>query len=328
MNTQTSKNRRSNRHLATTLLTAALAVFALPLHAADYTWTGGGTDRSWGTNSNWSSNPAFTTSNNLIFGDSTNTSLGAPSYIGAARSIGTIIFGSNADSSIGIRLTTTATGSAGRNLIVAGGVKVDSDASGNHTIGVGGLGSFRISSGTESVTFDHNGTGTLTVAAEISDDALGKSLNKTGTGTLVFSAVNTYIGDTIVSAGTLNLTNTSEMRFALKEGNVSNSVSGDGTVNFNGLLRLDNTSFTGTSGAWNLVNVGTLNATFGSTFGLAFMNGPTFTNAGGGIYTNGDWTFNTGTGTLTLTVPEPATCAFLAGLAILTGTIIRRRIRA
>ena len=65
------------------------------------------------------------------------------------------------------------------------------------------------------------------------------------------------------------------------------------------------------AGTWNLVDVGTLTETFGATFNLAFVGGPTFTDNGGGNYTSGDWTFTTADGNLTL-IPEPASLALLA----------------
>jgi hypothetical protein len=143
---------------------------------------------------------------------------------------------------------------------------------------------------------------------------------------VTFQGVNTYTGDTTISGtnalnqqGRLVLSSTSETRFLLQDSNISNRILGSnalntyqGQVTLDGLLRVDASNVTASEGTWNLVAVDTLNASFGGTFGLAFVGGPTFANAGGGSYTAttdaGDWTFSTATGNLVL-VPEPAALA-------------------
>lgn len=155
------------------------------------------------------------------------------------------------------------------------------------------------------------------------------NFSTTGTsGNTRLSAVNTYTGNTTVAAGTtLQLTSTSELRFSLQDGGVSNQVSGTGSVVFDGLFRLDASSFSGSEASWTLVNVGTLGDTFGSSFNLAFVGGGSnFTNEGSGLYTSGDWSFNTATGALTL-VPEPGTWVLIiCGLLIMTVWYPRRRL--
>lgn len=151
------------------------------------------------------------------------------------------------------------------------------------------------------------------------------AITKVNAGILTLNGANTYTGDTTVSGGTLNLSATSELRFALTDVG-SNSVLGTGIANFNGLFRLDISGLTSTSGTWSLVNVGTLTESFGSSFGLAFVGGPTFTDAGSGFYTSGDWTFNTSTGNLTV-VPEPSTWGLLLG-SLLILVIASRRFRS
>jgi fibronectin-binding autotransporter adhesin len=166
--------------------------------------------------------------------------------------------------------------------------------------------------GSDSLVFSNvvSGTGGLTTG---------------GVGNTRLTAANTYTGNTTVGAGSsLSLTSTSEIRFSLQNANVSNQVLGSGTANFAGLFRLNISGFTGATGSWNLVNVGTLTETFDvATFGLAFVGGPTFTNDGGGLYSSGDWSFSTGTGVLTV-VPEPSTWILLT-CGLLFVTIFRRR---
>lgn len=148
------------------------------------------------------------------------------------------------------------------------------------------------------------------------------AVTKVGSGSVTFSAANTYTGNTTVSEGTLNLAATGELRFKIQNANASSQLLGSGTANLDGLFRLDVSALTDAAGTWNLVNVGTLTETFGGTFNLAFVGGATFTNQGGGTYTSGNWTFTTSDGNLTL-IPEPATMALLAlgGCTIL----VRRR---
>jgi autotransporter-associated beta strand protein len=151
---------------------------------------------------------------------------------------------------------------------------------------------------------------------------------------LRLEGVNTYTGDTTVSAGVLNLASSGELRFDLQDGGVSNRILGSGTLLLDGLLRLDDSAVTDPMVTWNLVDVGSLSETFGGTFGLGLVGGPSFNNDGGGLYSliNGldTWNFDSSTGDLTLlttaSVPEPATF-ILATLGLLSLGMIRRRRR-
>ena len=160
---------------------------------------------------------------------------------------------------------------------------------------------------------------------------------------VVFQGVNTYTGNTTIFGsgsanrmGWLQLDSTSETLFKLQNANVSNSIlsgssslANQGKIELNGLLRIDTSSLTATTGFWNLVDVGGLNESFGGSFGLALVGGGTFTNAGSGTYTSGSganqWTFSTATGNIVL-VPEPASIA-LAGIGIAAAAWAFRRRR-
>jgi autotransporter-associated beta strand protein len=153
------------------------------------------------------------------------------------------------------------------------------------------------------------------------------ALTKVGSGAATLSGDNTYTGNTTVDEGTLTLTSAGEFRFKIQDANVSNKILGDSTVVFDGLFRLDINDLMATSGSWNLVDVTNLTESFGSTFNLAFVGGPTFTpNVDGITYSSGDWLFSEATGNLQLlaAVPEPS-ALMLVGTSMLALLSRRRR---
>lgn len=147
-------------------------------------------------------------------------------------------------------------------------------------------------------------------------------LTKVGSGTLALSGSSSYKGDTDVSEGTLLLTDISELLFVIEDGGDSNQIIGTGILDLDGVLRLDITGLTTSSGTWSLVAVGTLTETYGDSFGLAFVGGPAFVADGLGNYTIGNWTYSAGTGNLTL-VPESGTVGLLLGGIVIA--FFRRR---
>jgi len=172
-----------------------------------------------------------------------------------------------------------------------------------------------------SLTSSMTGTGYVSLSNTISGAG---SLTKTGAGVARLAGVNTYTGDTTVSAGTLLLVAGSEQRFEIQDSNASNQILGSGIIEFNGVLRLDISGLTASSGTWNLIDVASLSETFGGSFGVAFLGGPTFTADGFGNYTSGDWTFAQSTGNLVL-VPEPGTIGLLGLGGFLLMLRARRR---
>ncbi|MFM2197234.1 MAG: hypothetical protein RLZZ505_666 [Verrucomicrobiota bacterium] len=169
-----------------------------------------------------------------------------------------------------------------------------------------------------------SGTGNLETGGGFG--ALGGSDNANGTVTL--NANNTYTGDTLVNNGTLALSNTGGLKFVIGADDVNNQITGTGTVNLNGLFTFDLTSASTTfNDSWNIVDVGNLTESFGTTFSVDAFN-----RVGGGTGV-GIWTkaigvtgyryeFNTVNGMLTV-VPEPNAAALIGGFGILA--LLRRR---
>ncbi len=85
------------------------------------------------------------------------------------------------------------------------------------------------------------------------------NVSKSGDGTMVLSAANTYTGSTTVDAGALNVTNTGGLRFIPTTNGITNSVTtnGFGTLSFLGTVSLDLGSAAAAGGnSWNLFNLG------------------------------------------------------------------------
>ncbi len=156
-------------------------------------------------------------------------------------------------------------------------------------------------------TTDFNVTsGALTVSAPVvdnPDDSNIGSLSKSGAGTMILSAANTYTGNTTVTAGTLELADNAQLKFVLgATSGVNNSLTGAGTATLDGDFVIDTTAADAlSSGSWTLENVTTLTGgAYGATFSVVG-----FTDAGSDTWTKtvGSklYTFDETTGILTLT---------------------------
>lgn len=180
-------------------------------------------------------------------------------------------------------------------------------------------------------TFNIASTGAsqnVTMNGVISDGTNGftTGLTKTGSKTLTLGGANTYTGTTTVSAGTLVLAATAELRFVIGSTGVNNQLLGSGTATLDGNFRFDLTSAGTTIGnSWSIVDVNTLIETFGGTF-TALSTLGSFTNNSGvwSISENSvTYEFSQATGVLSV-VPEPATWALLT-ISLTTVMIFRRR---
>jgi len=167
-----------------------------------------------------------------------------------------------------------------------------------------------------SPTFNLVGNATLQVAdGAAATDLLisgaitnSNGITKTGAGTLTLSGINTYTGNTAVNAGTLHLTSSGKLRFAIgATSGVTNAITGTGALTVDGAFVIDASAVpTGLNfGAWVLDTTTTLAVTYGSTFSVMNTDGSLWIDAGGGKWTKTVgikiWTFDKATGTLTLT---------------------------
>lgn len=159
-------------------------------------------------------------------------------------------------------------------------------------------------------TFDTNGFNGTVRNALLAGDALHGSVTKNGSGTLTLLGLNTYTGNTTVTAGTLDLASTSGMTFVIGANGVNNKITGAGAVTLEGAFTFDLSNASTVAGsAWTIIDAA--NPTYASTFAIN-----SFTNLGGGMFSgsaNGTtYQFNEATGTLSVAVPEPASLSLLA----------------
>jgi fibronectin-binding autotransporter adhesin len=149
-------------------------------------------------------------------------------------------------------------------------------------------------------TFGAAGTGNLTFTDSFDAGVASKTFNidsitaefsgvisgggpklKGGNGTLVLSGANTYTGNTNVSAGTLVLASTGDLRFGIGASGVNNQILGTASATLDGEFVFDLTGAgTTVADSWTIVDVATLSESYGGTFTVSSTLGP-FTNSSG-----------------------------------------------
>jgi autotransporter-associated beta strand protein len=219
------------------LIATALAVPAT-LHAAEFTWTGS-TSGAWNPTiaANWNGvTPTLDNTADVIFNGSTpitayNTWLGD-----GDRTVRALTF-SNIATQLEIR--TNNNGTQGRILSHAADsgnatITVNSTVSAPIIIGAlaGNAGQSNNGSQLLASNLDiiHNGSALLTMRRPIDESGGARSLSKSGSGTLLISANNTFTGDVTISGGILQIGNAGAL----------GATAGDTFVTAGGTLALNN----------------------------------------------------------------------------------------
>lgn len=223
------------------LAAVALAMSALPCAAATVTWNGNGANNNWSTGANWvgGTAPAGTgAGDTLIFGSTTNR----PTMVNTVNDFRI----SSTSAAAALRFTSSANYSlSGSSIVLAGNVSQTAATAVAiaNDIKLAGTRTFSLT----------NGSGTITASGVISEQGGTAGLIKSGPGTLILNANNTYTGDTTLSAGTLIVNGTNSATAV--------SVSPGATLRGNG--RVGNVSIegvvqAGTDGSSGILNVGSL----------------------------------------------------------------------
>ena len=200
-------------------------------------------DGDWTVDANWSPDPPGTgigpNAQNVItiFPDTTGSTLTVS--LDANKTLGRMIFQGSDDYTIQNNEIDFAVSSGDAEIQVTGSgsptissnLDLNSD---NLLITQNGTGSLTVS-GTVAMggnDLDVQGTGVTTISGVISGTS-GGDLTKSGTGTLNLSAANTFAGDTIVSGGTLGISNSAALGPLATDTN-DTTVSSGGTLSLSG----------------------------------------------------------------------------------------------
>jgi autotransporter-associated beta strand protein len=146
-------------------------------------------------------------------------------------------------------------------------------------------------------------------------------LTKTGGGVLLLSGLNTYMGDTVISAGTFTLDAAGVLSFACGDSGLNRLSGNDGvTLNLNGKFAIDLSSIQ-ESGSWQIVGNNGATANYNETsFGVMNLEDSSeWGSLDSVIWTysdvlGNDFSFNTSTGYLAaVMIPEPSAWMLLMG---------------
>ncbi|MEZ5414315.1 MAG: autotransporter-associated beta strand repeat-containing protein [Opitutaceae bacterium] len=188
----------AGRCLRATLLLGLSFLFVASAQAQKR-WDGGGGNNRWSTSNNWNSNGQPNSSATVIFDNTFVGTLPSTIQLRGNRTANILTFDTGDSLSL-----INGSGSRALNLY-SGQINRTSGSSGSQ-----GLAFTYLDLQTNGV-FDINGSGTFTISSRIRDEGGSWSVTKTGSGLLVLSGANEYLGSTNIgtsggaSGGTLRL---------------------------------------------------------------------------------------------------------------------------
>jgi len=267
----------------------------------NYYWTGA--TSSWSSLNNFATDHTGATPQSSPLGGSSNVFLTADTAanysqtLGGSYTINSLSFtGTNSGVTTGAATNsiTLSSGGAGTNVLTINGANTFTDAAGNSYSNIGlvdqaGSAAHTISANIalgNSQAWEIDSANPLLVSGTIADGSTADSLTKTGNGTLVLSASNTYDGGTTVAAGKLML-------------GATNALLSTSTVTLKGTGTLDLAGYDQSLGSISDGGVATGTITASSGTSHLYLNGNTSSTFSGAI-SGGINIIQNGTGTLTL----------------------------
>lgn len=196
-------------------------------------------------------------------------------------------------------------GTPGSDFTVSGQILGVSSSTGTETIGLAEAGAATFSGPVDignAAFFSVPSGGQATFSGAISGSS-ATQLIKIGAGTIVLSGTNSYVGQTVISNGLLELAPTGILPFFIGASGSNNAVSGPGSALFRGTFAFDlSGASTNHGSSWTIASVAS--QTFDGSFQVAG-----FTNSGGTwtIGTNGVfYQFSQSSGVLTASTNLPS----------------------
>ncbi len=303
-------------NLTLTNSTGTSEIVTLNFASLNYYWTGG--TSTWGTLGNFATDHTGANAQTSALGVSSNVFLTADTSgnysqtLDGSYKINSLSFtGTNTGTTTGAATNsvTLASGGSGTNTLTLNGANTFTDAASNSYSNTGlvdqaGSAAHTISANINlgnSQSWEIDSANALVVSGTIADGSTADALTKTGNGTLILSASNTYDGGTTVSAGTLKIATSNALL-----GTSALTVNGTGTFDLSGYNQSISSlsdggvatgSIIASTGTSNLMINGNASSSFGGSIGGAInitQNGSgTLTLSGSNSYT-GLTTLNAG----------------------------------